>query len=186
MKPDDLSRQARDDVCKENSSKTGVALRFTTNTHTVKCVDALKDPERLQPNPLDGDLAAKLDAVQPKQGAAPVSDFIAAAKARKRAVFLRCHFIPKNDHFAKTDSVETQGKLKKRHACVFSYTSRIWSSRPTDHTRTRCSCPASSWQTVRATLSVGRFISGAFFAPLHLQVLGLFALSVCLSVCRHC
>ena len=66
---------------------------------------------------------------------------------------------------------------------MFSYTSRIWSSRPTDHTRTRCSCPASSWQTVRATLSVGRFISGAFFAPLHLQVLGLFALSVCLSVC---
>jgi hypothetical protein len=95
MKPDDLVRQARDDVCKENSSKTGVALRFTTNKHTVKCVDALKDPERLQPNPLDGDLAAKLDAVQPKQGAAPVSDFIAAAKARKRAVFSRCHFYTK-------------------------------------------------------------------------------------------
>jgi ADP-ribosylglycohydrolase len=58
---------------------TGAAS--TPSVAVTQCIDALKDPARAQPTKLDEHLARKLEDVQPKQGEAPVVDFIAAGQA---------------------------------------------------------------------------------------------------------
>ena len=58
---------------------TGAAS--TPSVAVAQCIEALRDPARLQPTKLDEELAEKLEQVQPKQGTAPVVDYIAAAQA---------------------------------------------------------------------------------------------------------
>ena len=53
----------------------------TPSVAVTQCIHALRDPARYQPTRLDAELAGKLEEVQPKQGEAPVVDFIAAGQA---------------------------------------------------------------------------------------------------------